>query len=64
MQEIDEYVVATEGRGFQETPKEWVCRRETLDELLSMLESCTVKQCHRFLLYALYGLSSEQIARL
>ena len=64
IRELDEYIIATEGRTYQETPEEWVCRRETLDELLSMLESCTATQRRRFLLYALDGLSLEQIARL
>ena len=62
--EFDEYIVAAEGRTYQETPEQYVCRRETLDELLSMLESCTATQRRRFLLYALDGLSYEQIARL
>lgn len=64
MREFDEYIIAAEGRSYQETPEEWVCRRETLDELLSMLENCTATQRRRFLLYALDGLSFEQIARL
>lgn len=62
--EFDEYIVAIEGRTYQETPEQYVCRMETLDELLSMLESCTATQRRRFLLYALDGLSYEQIARL
>ncbi|BDF70182.1 hypothetical protein CE91St41_25910 [Oscillospiraceae bacterium] len=64
IREFDEYIVATEGRTYQETPEQYVCRRETLDELLSMLENCTATQRRRFLLYALDGLSFEQIARL
>lgn len=64
IREFDEYIVAAEGRTYQETPEQYVCRRETLDELLSMLESCTATQRRRFLLYALDGLSYEQIARL
>ena len=64
IREFNEYIIAAEGRSYQETPEEWVCRRETLDELLSMLESCTATQRRRFLLYALDGLSFEQIARL
>lgn len=64
IREFDEYIIAAEGRSFQETPEEWVCRRETLDELLFMLENCTATQRRRFLLYALDGLSFEQIARL
>lgn len=64
IREFDEYIIAAEGRSFQETPEEWVCRRETRAELLSMLENCTATQRRRFLLYALDGLSFEQIARL
>ena len=64
IREFDEYIVAAEGRTYQETPEQYVCRRETMDEPLSMLESCTATQRRRFLLYALDGLSYEQIARL
>lgn len=64
IREFDEYIVATEGRSHQETPEEWVCRRETRDELISVLDSCTEAQRRRFLLYALDGLSFEQIALL
>ncbi len=30
IREFDEYIIAAEGRNYQETPEEWVCRRETL----------------------------------
>ncbi|QNM04441.1 RNA polymerase sigma factor [Qiania dongpingensis] len=63
--EFDEYIAATEGRlPYRETPEEQVCRMETRDELFSVLESCTEAQRRRFLLYALDGLTFEQIARL
>lgn len=63
--EFDEYIAATEGRlPYRETPEEQVCRMETLDELFSVLESCTTTQRRRFLIYALDGLTYEQIARL
>ena len=63
IREFDEYIVATEGRPpHQETPEEYVCRKETRDELLSVLESCTEAQRRRFLLYALDGLTYEQIS--
>ena len=63
--EFDEYIAATEGRlPYRETPEEQVCRMETLDELLSVLESCTEAQRRRFLLYALDGLTYEQIGQL
>lgn len=65
IREFDEYIVATEGRPpHQETPEEYVCRKETRDELLSVLENCTEAQRRRFLLYALDGLTYEQIAQL
>lgn len=63
--EFDEYIAATEGRlPYRETPEEQVCRMETRDELLTVLESCTEAQRRRFLLYALDGLSYAEIARL
>lgn len=60
--EFDEYTAFTEGRAYSETPEEYLCRRETLDELLSILGRCTETQRRRFLLYALDGLTYEQIA--
>lgn len=63
--EFDEYIAATEGRlPYRETPEEQVCRMETRDELLSVLESCTEAQRRRFLLYALDGFSYAEIAQL
>ena len=63
--EFDEYIAATEGRlPYRETPEEQVCRMETWDELLSVLDSCTEAQQRRFLLYALDGLTYEQVGRL
>ncbi|MDD2957190.1 MAG: sigma factor-like helix-turn-helix DNA-binding protein [Lachnospiraceae bacterium] len=63
--EFDEYIVATEGAGiYGETPEEYICRRETLDELLAVLNGCTETQRRRFLLHALDGLSYEQIGQL
>ena len=44
--------------------EEYLCRKETLDELLSVLDSCTEAQRRRFLLYALDGLSYAEIAAL
>ena len=61
--EFDEYIAFTEGVGvYSETPEEYLCRKETLDELLSVLDSCTEAQRRRFLLYALDGLSYAEIA--
>lgn len=62
--EFDEYIIATEGRTYQETPEQYVCRMETQAELMTALSLCTEAQRRRFLLYALDGLSFEQIARL
>lgn len=45
-------------------PEEYLCRKETLNELLSVLSRCTDTQQRRFLLYALDGLTYEQIALL
>ena len=60
--EFDEYIIATEGRGiYSETPEEYLCRSETLDELLFVLDGCTETQRRRFLLYALEGLSYSEI---
>jgi len=61
----DEYIVSMEGRlPYQETPEEAVCRRETLDEIMSVLELCTDTQRERFLLYALYDFSYAEIAKM
>jgi len=63
--EFDEYIVATEGLlPHQPTPEDIVCQRETLDLLLSILETCTAIQKERFLLYALYGFTYEEIGAL
>lgn len=60
--EFDEYIVAHEcSRSYYETPENWLCRRETLWEIMTALESCTAKQRQRFLLFALEGLSCSQI---
>jgi len=61
----DEYIVSMEGRlPYHETPEEAVCRRETLDEIMSVLELCTDTQRERFLLYALYDFSYAEIAKM
>ena len=60
--EFDEYIVATEGVGiYGETPEEYLCRMETLDELMAVLDTCTEAQRRRFLLYALDGLTLAEI---
>ena len=60
--EFDEYIVATEGLlPCQPTPEDIVCQRETLAQLLSILDSCTVVQRERFLLYAIYEYTYDEI---
>jgi len=49
-----------DGREF-ETPEEYLCRMETLHELMAVLDTCTEAQRRRFLLYALDGLSLAEI---
>ena len=62
---FDEYIVATEGLlPYQPTPEDIVCQRETLALLVSILDSCTAVQRERFLLYALYGFTYEEIGKL
>lgn len=63
--EFDEYIVAHEcSRSYYETPEDWLCRRETLREIMLALESCTAKQRQRFLMFALEGLSCSQIGNI
>ena len=60
--ELDEYIITTEGVGaYGETPEEYLCRMETLHELMAVLDTCTEAQRRRFLLYALDGLSLAEI---
>ncbi len=42
-------------------PEEYLCRMETLHELMAVLDTCTEAQRRRFLLYALDGLSLAEI---
>ena len=61
----DEYIVVTEGRlPYSETPEQYVCRMETREEILAVLALCTAKQQERFLLYALYDLSYEEVGKI
>lgn len=63
--EFDEYIIAHEcSRSYYETPEDWLCRKETLLDITTALESCTAKQRYRFLLYALEGLSCSQIGNI
>ena len=62
--EFDEYIVARESRCYSETPEQWICRKETLQEIMAALESCTEVQRQRFLLFVLDGLSYAEIGKL
>ena len=63
--EFDEYIAATEGLlPYQPTPEDIVCQRETLALLLSILDTCTAIQRERFLLYALYDYTYDEIGLL
>ena len=49
VREFDEYIVADEGRlPCQYTPEDLACRQETLDEIFSVLDTCTETQRERF----------------
>ena len=63
--EFDEYIIATEGRlPCQYTPEDLACQQETLDEIFSVLDTCTPTQRERFLLFALDGYSCAEIGRM
>ena len=63
--ELDEYIIAAEGRlPYCATPEDVICQRETLDEIMTVLALCTEKQRERFLLHALYDLSYEEVGKL
>ena len=63
--EFDEYIVATEGlMPCQYTPEDLACQQETLDEIFSVLDTCTPVQRERFLLFALDGYSCAEIGRM
>lgn len=64
MRELDEYIIANEcSRSYILTPEQIVCRKETLAEIMAVLNSCTKAQRKRFLLYALEGMSFAEIGR-
>lgn len=64
MRELDEYIIANEcSRSYILTPEQIVCRKETLAEIMAVLNSCTKAQRERFLLYALEGMSYAKIGR-
>lgn len=62
--EFDEYIIARESKCYSETPEQWLCRKETMQEIMAALESCTEVQRQRFTLFALDGLSYTEIGKL
>ena len=63
--ELNEYIIAHEcSQSYYETPEECLCRKETLREIMTALESCTEIQRQRFFLYALDGFSCSQIGNI
>ena len=63
--EFDEYIVAAEGLlPCQYTPEDLACQQETLDEIFSVLDTCTPTQRERFLLFALDGYTYTEISRM
>ena len=64
MRELDEYIIANEcSRSYILTPEQIVCRKETLAEIMAVLNACTEQQRQRFFLYALEGMSYAEIGR-
>ena len=64
MRELDEYIIANEcSRSYILTPEQIVCRKETLAEIMEVLNACTEQQRQRFFLYALEGMSYAEIGR-
>ncbi len=63
--EFDEYIIAHEcSWSYYKTPEELLCRKESLREIMTALESCTKIQRQRFLLFALEGFSGSQIGNI
>lgn len=61
----DEYIVSAKGHlPYCESPEEYICRMETRKEILAVLALCTAKQRERFLLYALYDFSYEEVGKI
>ena len=60
--EFDEYIITTEGVGvYGETPEEYLCRMETLHELMAPLYSSAASDVYKRQLYALDGLTLAEI---
>lgn len=64
MRELDEYIIANEcSRSYILTPEQIACRKETLAEIMAVLNACTEQQRQRFFLYALEGTNYTEIGR-
>ena len=66
--EFDEYIITTEGVGaYGETPEEYLCRMETLHELMAVLPvalaHATPAQARRVHAYYIAGIKQPEIAR-
>lgn len=62
---FDEYIVAHEcSQSYYETPEDWLCRKETMCEIMAALKICTGIQRQRFFLYALEEFSCTQIGNI
>lgn len=65
VREFDEYIVADKSLlPCQYMPEDLACQQETLDEIFSVLDTCTETQRERFLLFALDGFSYAEIGRM
>ena len=65
VREFDEYIVSDEGLlPCQYTPEDLACQQETLDEIFSVLDTCTETQRERFLLFALDGYTYTEISKM
>ena len=63
--EFDEYIILAEGCiHYTQSPEEYLCHKETIQEIRAALALCTAIQRHRFLLYALEDLSYAEIGQL
>ena len=60
--EFDEYIILAEGCiHYTQSPEQYLCHKETMQEIRAALERCTEIQRRRFLLYALEDLSYAEI---
>ena len=65
VREFDEYIVADKSLlPCQYTPEDLACQQETLDEIFSVLDTCTETQRERFLLFALDGCTYAEISKM